>query len=249
MQAMHGMRAMQRHGVRRRVAPLLLSGLLLLASSPETLAQEAPTADHAIEQRDSTSIAEASRRFRIPEDWIRAVLAAESDHDIRVVSDAGAMGLMQVMPATWDELTARLKLGDDPFEPRANILAGTAYLREMLDRYGDVSGMLAAYNAGPSRYDEYLATGRSLPAETIDYVAKLAPIMGGNALPPSEEPAPKPQDWREAPLFVLPADGAPTAAALQPVGHSAAAPAQQDALSPQAPDGLFVATSSERSLP
>ncbi len=58
--------------------------------------------------------------------------------------------------------------------PRDNILAGTAYLREMFDRYGNVAAMLAAYNAGPGRYDEHRATGRPLPAETRAYIAALA---------------------------------------------------------------------------
>lgn len=206
-----------------------------------------------MEQRYSTSIAEASRRFRIPETWIRAVLAAESDHDVRAVSDAGAMGLMQVMPATWDELTARLKLGDDPFEPRANIFAGAAYLREMLDRYGDVTSMLAAYNAGPGRYDEYLTAGRPLPAETVDYVAKLAPLLGGDALPPHAESAAKPADWREAPLFVLPASSFPAAGSLQPDlqsgGANDATAPHEDVPSPRAWDGIFVVRSPGKSSP
>lgn len=88
--------------------------------------------------------------------------------------------------------------------PRDNIMAGTAYLREMFDRYGNVAAMLAAYNAGPGRYDEYRANGRTLPAETRAYVAALAPILGG---PAASEPLviapPPPPDWREAPLFIL----------------------------------------------
>ncbi len=96
------------------------------------------------------------------------------------------MGLMQVMPDTWAGLRVRHGLGRDPYDPRDNILAGTAYLREMFDRYGNVGAMLAAYNAGPGRYDEHRATGRPLPAETRAYVAALAPILGGAA--PSDAP-------------------------------------------------------------
>ena len=73
------------------------------------------------------------------------------------------MGLMQIMPKTYAELRARHRLGPDAYDPRDNILAGAAYLREMLDRYGS-PGFLAAYNAGPLRYDQHLATGRPLPA-------------------------------------------------------------------------------------
>ena len=124
------------------------------------------------------------------------------------------MGLMQVMPVTWAELRDRYGLGRDPYDPRDNILAGTAYLREMFDRYGNVAAMLAAYNAGPGRYDEYLATGRTLPAETRAYIAALAPILGGAAAtePPSSAPPPPP-DWREAPMFVTRSTDARTAPA------------------------------------
>ena len=110
---------------------------------------------------------------------------------------------MQVMPATWDHLRARYRLGSDPFDPRDNILAGAAYLREMYDRYGTIPAMLAAYNAGPDRYDEHLATGRPLPAETRAYVDQLAPALGV-ATQSVNAPAgpPPPPDWREAPLFV-----------------------------------------------
>lgn len=121
---------------------------------------------------------EASLRFGIPEDWIRAVMHVESAGAARATSTAGAMGLMQVMPATWRGLARRHALGADPYEPRANILAGTAYLREMLDRYGE-QGFLAAYNAGPGRYEAHLFEGRALPAETRAYVARLSPVIDG----------------------------------------------------------------------
>src|SRR5258708_29108280 len=104
-------------------------------------------------------------------------MCVESDGKQRARSSKGAMGLMQIMPDTWADLRARYGLGADPYEPRDNILAGTAYLREMHDRYGS-PGFLAAYNAGPTRYEEYLSTGRELPAETQLYVAALAPLTG-----------------------------------------------------------------------
>jgi soluble lytic murein transglycosylase-like protein len=122
-------------------------------------------------------VAEASQRFNIPANWIRAVMRIESGGDPRAVSPKGAMGLMQIMPNTYAELRARHHLGPDAYNPRDNILAGAAYLREMLDRYGS-PGFLAAYNAGPARYDEHLATGRPLPPETQVYVAMLSPVIG-----------------------------------------------------------------------
>ena len=86
------------------------------------------------------------------------------------------MGLMQIMPGTWKDLRARHGLGTDPYDPHDNILAGTAYIRELHDRYG-APGFLAAYNAGPGRYERHLATGRPLPDETQAYVAALAPMI------------------------------------------------------------------------
>src|SRR5450755_2738989 len=88
----------------------------------------------------------------------------------------GAMGLMQIMPGTWTELRSRYRLGVDPYDVRDNILAGAAYIRELSDRYG-APGFLAAYNAGPGRYERHLATGRPLPDETQAYVATLAPMI------------------------------------------------------------------------
>ena len=108
-------------------------------------------------------ITEASKRFAVPEHWIRAMMRVESSGKLRARSRKGAMGLMQIMPQTWTELRARYDLGADPYDPRDNILAGAAYIRELHDRYG-APGFLAAYNAGPRRYENHLATGRSLPS-------------------------------------------------------------------------------------
>lgn len=131
-------------------------------------------------------IDEASRRFRIPRDWVRGVMHQESGGRAMLngrptTSSAGAMGLMQVMPATFAELTARYGLGDDPYEPRTNILAGAAYLREMYDRFG-AAHFLAAYNAGPGRVEDHLRSGRPLPNETQRYVQVLAPQLVGSSV-------------------------------------------------------------------
>lgn len=134
----------------------------------------------------SAHIREAAKRFAIPERLLRAVMHVESVGDVHAVSSKGAMGLMQIMPATWEELRTRYRLGDDPYQPRDNIFAGAAYLREMLDRFGR-NGFLAAYNAGPGRYEEHLVTGRPLPRETIDYVRKLAPLINGSVPIPTRE--------------------------------------------------------------
>ena len=127
-------------------------------------------------------VADAARIYAVPETWLRAVMRAESAGCTHldgkpIVSHAGAMGLMQIMPATWAELRARHGFGDDPFDPRENILAGAAYLREMRDRFG-VPGAFAAYHAGPGRYAAHLAHGAALPAETRRYQAQVAAEVG-----------------------------------------------------------------------
>lgn len=173
-------------------------------------------------------VAEAAQRFGIPDAWIWRVMHAESRGRPRAVSHAGAMGLMQIMPATWAMLTARHHLGPDPFDPRANILAGAAYLRAMWDRYGDVRLMLAAYNAGPGRADAYAAGRRALPAETIAYIAAIAPGIDASGVAPRAPALPAAEPgWRSASLFAdSPRDeetGASTAMP-EPDGRKAAAP-------------------------
>ncbi len=127
-------------------------------------------------------IVEAAAKYDVPERWVREVMRQESggrlyEHGQLITSAPGAMGLMQVMPGTYDELRARYGLEDDPYEPHDNIMAGTAYLREMYDAYGS-PGFLAAYNAGPGRLDDYLTRGKGLPEETRRYVAKIGGRMG-----------------------------------------------------------------------
>ena len=137
-------------------------------------------------------IREASKRFDVPDSWIRAVMRQESGGSLYrngrlITSSAGAMGLMQVMPGTYDELRERHGLGPDPFDPHENIMAGTAYLREMYDIYGS-PGFLAAYNAGPNRLDDYLSNNRTLPDETRKYVAAISPRLAA-ASPNRPSPA------------------------------------------------------------
>jgi hypothetical protein len=123
-------------------------------------------------------IRQASQRFDVPEIWIREVMRQESGGRPEATSRAGAMGLMQVMPATYRELQARYALGPDPYHPWNSVMAGTAYIREMYDLYGS-PGFLAAYNAGPRRFEDYLWGGRGLPGETRTYVARIGPRIAG----------------------------------------------------------------------
>jgi hypothetical protein len=124
-----------------------------------------------------SAIREAADQSGIPFAWIEAVIRAESAgcavmDGKPTTSRAGAMGLMQLMPATWAEYRSRLRLGDDPFDARDNIMAGALYLRDLYDRFG-AEGFLAAYQAGPERYEESTRDERPLPRETLEYIARV----------------------------------------------------------------------------
>lgn len=230
----------------RIVSLLFLSGLLVGVAMPIPTHAQSVAIERSSVHPYADYIAEASQRFGIPEHWVSAVMQVESAGHVTAVSTAGAMGLMQIMPSTWTELRLRHRLGNDPFEPRDNILGGTAYLREMYDLFG-APGFLGAYNAGPSRYAEHLETGRALPRETRVYVAMLAPIIGSELPPGSRHTAVRPTDWRDAALFVAPADGAPTTGRPQIHRQPDADPRAlgPHALAPSADrsDGIFVTPS------
>jgi transglycosylase-like protein with SLT domain len=124
-------------------------------------------------------IAEASARFAAPEAWIEHVMQSESGGQIAldgepITSSAGAIGLMQIMPKTYTDLRGQYGLGIDPYDPRDNILAGTAYLRQMYERYG-YPLLFAAYNVGPKRVDGLLFHGQALPQVTQEYVRGIVP--------------------------------------------------------------------------
>jgi hypothetical protein len=186
-------------------------------------AQDLPAARSAAAHPYAGHVAEAARRFGIPEGWIWAVMRVESGGNSRAVSRAGAMGLMQIMPATWADLRARYGLGADPFDVRDNIMAGAAYLHAMHDRYGNASAMLAAYNAGPGRYDDYLSRGRPLPPETVGYLAQLSAVVGpSGAAEMAVSAPPDPFAWRRAALFVRTASAPSEAVSVQSDGEEPA---------------------------
>jgi Transglycosylase SLT domain len=147
-------------------------------------------------------ITEASKRFDVPEHWIRSVMRIESAGEVRARSQKGAMGLMQIMPQTWSDLRTRYELGADPYDPHDNILAGAAYIRELYQRFG-APGFLAAYNAGPGRYENHLKTDRPLPGETQEYVARLAPTVEGKQTRGKIAAVAKPSTLTGSPLFVV----------------------------------------------
>jgi SLT domain-containing protein len=227
-----------------RPAIVLLSTMFIVTMPLPCQAQPEPVQRQSQTDPYAAHIAEAAQRFGIPVAWIRAVMRVESANDMRAISPKGAMGLMQIMPGTWADLRARHRLGNDPYDPRDNILAGAAYLRELYDRYGS-PGFLAAYNAGPGRYEEHLA-GRPLPAETRAYVATLAPQIGGGAITgPVVVAVADPLSWTRAPLFVAQAERTASADPVQSNERSGDTPAATpvrdlSAIVPQS-GGLFVA--------
>lgn len=194
-------RAAQTTRVGRAAVLLLLSGLTANADAlTGGTASAAPIERPAPNASIAAAIAEASQRYGVPEHWLRAIMRIESRGAVRAKSRKGAMGLMQIMPETWTYLRVRHGFGSNPYDPRENVLAGAAYVREMHDRYG-APGFLAAYNAGPGRYEEFLSNGRSLPAETQNYVEMLAPAIGSSDSNPLGSALARLVSWTRAPLF------------------------------------------------
>ena len=237
----------------RRSAFVLLGGLWITGILPAAAAAQSSSAVTSTARgRYEIHIAEAAKRFRLPPTWIRAVLGAESAGDQRATSSKGAMGLMQIVPDTWSDLRARFHLGGDPYDSHDNIIAGSAYIRELVDRYGS-PGWIAAYNAGPGRYEASLR-GRRLPAETRAYVAVVASAISDNGVAKTTCFAASAEcGWRYAPLFATQLGGSPGDCPLQMERSrddaSRALPRQRLTGAASPSTGLFVAKASERSAP
>jgi hypothetical protein len=207
----------------------------------------------------ATDIDAAAHRFGIQPQWIRVIMQAESDSVPSATSPAGAMGLMQIMPVTWTNLRRRYSLGTDPYQPADNIMAGVAHLRELLDRYGS-PGFLAAYNAGSGRLDDYLLSGRPLPAETQQYVANVGPRLihsmsfreplgvkwsGPGGIKDANQAAQRSnRHSATSAVFVQPASMS-GAMAMEPTGHIGAA----DMFDSRSREGLFVPLNDQGSIP
>jgi soluble lytic murein transglycosylase-like protein len=121
-----------------RVIAAIAPFMCEVAGSPvlESSARAQTAAHSEAVDRFAKFIKEASGRFAVPARWIPAVMQVESSGDEHAISSRGAVGLMQLIPGTWVELSVRYGLGLDPFDAHDNIIAGAAYLKEMHDRFG-----------------------------------------------------------------------------------------------------------------
>jgi hypothetical protein len=192
------------------VAAVLIASLGITACATQQATAPAPVSSHYARPTSYAPpgpphdpwgpwIREASRRFDIPDRWIREVMRQESGGRVGATSPVGAMGLMQVMPGTYRELRSRYGLGDDPYHPYDSIMAGTAYIREMYDLFGSPA-FLAAYNAGPRRLEDYLWNSRGLPSETRNYIRRIGPNIVHHH--PRRRAAPEVYAAAEIPLVI-----------------------------------------------
>jgi soluble lytic murein transglycosylase-like protein len=146
------------HSIKNDLSRLRAAGL-------RSLQKPAGTGDR---QQIETSILKAAQKYNLPVNLIKSVIRAESNFQVKAVSHAGAQGLMQLMPATAQELGVK-----NPFNIAENIDGGSRYLRKMLDSFGgDLKLALAAYNAGPEAVIKY---GGKVPPfrETQQYVNRV----------------------------------------------------------------------------
>ena len=204
---------------------MALVGLVLAcASANAATAAPAPSASPGVSLQLGDIITAASKRFGVPAAWIQALIHVESSGTTGAVSQAGARGLMQLMPSTYAELRDKLSLGTDPFDPYNNVMAGAAYVRQLMDTFG-APGFLAAYNAGPGRYHQHVARGRPLPRETRAYVAKLSPAIAAVAAPTPMSLAATSSAPVPVPLLVPPPAMQMAAAVTKPQTPSALASA------------------------
>jgi membrane-bound lytic murein transglycosylase B len=156
-------------------------------ATPSVFATEEAMPSSALMARWEPLIVQASRKFKVPAEWIRAVMRQESGgrtmlaENIPIVSSTGAMGMMQVMPGTYTEMAAQYGLGADPYNPRDNIYAGAGYLKWLHGKYG-YPAMFAAYNDGPGNIEDHLHRGRPLPAETRGYIAAIGKSLGDKSV-------------------------------------------------------------------
>lgn len=167
-----------------RARPPIKKAAKVTAPAPSAFALEERMTFRERMKRWDPLVALASKRFGVPQSWLHAVMQAESGgrtmlgENQKIVSSAGAMGLMQLMPSTYEDMRLEYGLGSDPFDPHDNIFASAAYLRWLRTKYGYPT-MFAAYNDGPGNLEEKLASGGLLPAETRLYLVNVTASVEG----------------------------------------------------------------------
>ena len=128
------------------------------------------------EENVARTVVREARRHDLDPALVLAVIQVESGGYYHAISHVGAMGLMQLLPRTAREMADELGLEwhgpDSLFDPVVNVQLGTAYIKQLADRYGDVSTALAAYNWGPTRIDRRIRTGSGVPSIYIERVMK-----------------------------------------------------------------------------
>lgn len=158
---------------------------VISAPSPETLRRDADEIAQRLSDRNpellpaeamhlaSVIVSEAGRAG-LPPKFVLAVIAVESSGRRDAVSEAGALGLMQIMPATGEFLADRIAvpwLGRESlFDPETNVRLGVHYLEGLIERYANVRTALAAYNAGPGNVSRRIRSGRPIPRDYADKV-------------------------------------------------------------------------------
>ena len=151
-----------------------------------------PGLDPALHEDLARAILAEAESSRLDPLLVLAVIQVESGFDPTAVSASGAVGLMQLLPATLQREAGELGLGDaDTHDPVANVRAGVRYLRRCLDSYPDPELALMAYNAGPNRLYGWIQTGGQVPAEVSAYARRVqAEHLRLRRLLP-EEPGPR----------------------------------------------------------
>lgn len=185
----------------RRAAVLLVCSACALAPRAHAQTFGALTSVNSTLGKHGAELIDAARQFGLSPTWLGAVMQAESGGDATARSPKGAIGLMQLMPDTYADMRRMLGLGPDPWRPADNLLAGAGYLRMLTDRFG-ASGALAAYNAGPGRYERWLSGTASLPSETRAYVVRVRSQLQSVSRTTPSRPVMSPlSSPRSAPLF------------------------------------------------
>jgi hypothetical protein len=154
----------------------------MLVTLAAVLASGAPTSPV---ERWRDTIDRTAARVGVPAEWIANVMRAESNgqavvHGRGIRSAKGAIGLMQIMPATWKMLRAAHHLGPDPDNPDDNVMAGATYLRTLYERFG-YPALFAAYHAGPARYQAFLSGRVGLPSATMVYTRLVLVGLDGGS--------------------------------------------------------------------